>query len=145
MVSEEKYPWLFETVFHVPTLRCRDSGGLRSAEGVAGKLQKDLKLPNIDTDAVDACLESEDPVTQLRNLAIEKFRQKARAEHVFELLDDSGKGCVILQDLQRVASEILDEDVSDDDLIEMVSEIDRSGDGLLQKDDFIHLAALIDL
>jgi Ca2+-binding EF-hand superfamily protein len=76
---------------------------------------------------------------------IEKYRQQQKAERVFELLDEAGKGVVVVQDLERVAAEIMGEDITAEELAEMIQEIDRSGDGLLVIGDIIRLAGLVGL
>lgn len=90
-------------------------------------------------------MQSDDPEASLVDLVVGKYRQQKKAERVFELLDDAGKGVVVVQDLQRVASEMMGEDVTEDELDEMVGEIDRSGDGIIMKEDIIRLAALVGL
>ncbi|GAX11058.1 hypothetical protein FisN_24Lh005 [Fistulifera solaris] len=75
----------------------------------------------------------------------ESYQQQQRARKVFSLLDEAGKGVVVVQDLQRVAQEMLEEEVNDEDLEEMIREFDQSGDGLLYPDDILRIARLVGL
>ena len=73
-------------------------------------------------------------------LAAKKVNKKRSATEAFGLFDVDGKGVVVLQDLQRVASE-LGESFELAELEEMVNEVDRSGDGLLTQEDFLRIVA----
>ena len=108
-------------------------------------IQQKLKLSNLDHSDIETALQSDDPPAALLDLMCRKHSQQHKAERVFRLLDGTGKGVVVLEDLQRLAAEMIGEDLSDEDLTEMVTEIDQSGDGILTLDDFIRLAALVDL
>uniref|UniRef100_A0A7S2S1T6 EF-hand domain-containing protein n=1 Tax=Mucochytrium quahogii TaxID=96639 RepID=A0A7S2S1T6_9STRA len=54
---------------------------------------------------------------------------------VFALFDEEGTGKITFRNLKRVAQE-LGEDLTDDELQEMIDEADRTGEGVIQKDDF---------
>ena len=54
----------------------------------------------------------------------------------FQLFDDDHTGKVSLKNLKRVARD-LGENITDDELIQMINEFDRDGDGELDQDDFI--------
>ena len=82
---------------------------------------------------------------ELENFAVEKYVQQEKAERVFDLLDEAGKGVVVLQDLERVATEILGEDITEEELVEMIQEVDRSGDGILNKSDLVRIARQVRL
>lgn len=71
------------------------------------------------------------------------YQQQQRAKQVFALLDEAGKGVVVLHDLQRVAKDLLD--VPEDDLEEMIREFDQTGDGLLYPEDIVRIARLVEL
>lgn len=75
----------------------------------------------------------------------DSYQQQQQAEKVFSLLDEAGKGVVVLHDLQRVVNDIMDEDVTEEDLVEMIHEFDQSGDGLLFREDIIRIARLVGL
>jgi Ca2+-binding EF-hand superfamily protein len=75
----------------------------------------------------------------------ESYQQQQRANQVFTLLDEAGKGVVVVQDLQRVVQELFEEEVNDEDLEEMIREFDQSGDGLLYPDDILRIARLVGL
>lgn len=73
------------------------------------------------------------------------YGQTERAKKVFQLLDDAGKGVIVVEDLQRVVNEFLDENLDADDLFEMIDVVDQSGNGLLSQDDLVQVARLIGL
>lgn len=56
----------------------------------------------------------------------------------FRLFDDDDKGKITFQDLKRVAKE-LGENLTDEELMEMIEEADRDGDGAISKDDFMRI------
>lgn len=73
-----------------------------------------------------------------------KLIQTEKAHKAFELIDADNKGVVVVEDLQRVAQE-LDEDFSEQELVEMIEFVDRSGDGLLRPKDFARIARKVNL
>lgn len=73
-----------------------------------------------------------------------KLVQIEKAQKAFSLFDKDGKGVVVLEDLQRVAQE-LGEDLTHEELTEMVDLADRSGDGLLSPKDFAKIAKKVHL
>ena len=77
-------------------------------------------------------------------LAGNKLVQKKQALRAFELFDTAGKGVVILEDLQRIAAE-LGEEMTEDDIQEMIDEVDQSGEGLLTPEDFVKIAKKVGL
>lgn len=77
-------------------------------------------------------------------IAAEKFVQKRNASLAFSLFDKDKKGLVLLEDVQRVATE-LGESYSTEEIEEMVNEADHSGEGLLTLEDFVGIAARIGL
>ena len=56
----------------------------------------------------------------------------------FRLFDSEEKGKITFNDLKRVAKE-LGENMSDDELQEMIDEADRDGDGAINEEDFIRV------
>lgn len=54
----------------------------------------------------------------------------------FKLFDDDGTGKISLKNLKRVAKE-LGESVTDEELMAMIDEFDRDGDGEIDQEDFI--------
>jgi centrin-1 len=54
---------------------------------------------------------------------------------VFRLFDDDNTNAISFKNLQRVARE-LGENLTDDELQEMIDEADRDGDGLINEDEF---------
>jgi centrin-1 len=91
----------------------------------------------------------EEPVDSLDQasfvrLAASKRVQSDKALEAFELMDEDGKGVVVLEDLQRVAED-LGEEISREELVEMIALADRSGDGLLTPQDFVRVARKVNL
>ena len=86
------------------------------------------------------CLDEESFV----RFAISKAIQVDKAYKVFELMDQDGKGVVVLEDLERVVAE-LGEDISTEQLEEMLTFADGSGEGLLTAQDFIRMARKVNL
>jgi centrin-1 len=82
--------------------------------------------------------------TSFLSFAASKAIQTDKAHNAFELMDQDGKGVIVLQDLERVAQE-LGEDMSTEELEEMIQLADRSGDGLLTAHDFIRIARKVNL
>ena len=70
--------------------------------------------------------------------------QKERALKAFALFDEVGKGCVVLEDLQRISEE-LGEGFTEDQLEEMLVFADRKGEGLLGPKDFFRIARQVNL
>ena len=54
---------------------------------------------------------------------------------VFALFDDDNKGGISFKNLKRVANE-LGENLTDEELQEMIDEADRDGDGLINEEEF---------
>ena len=106
-----------------------------------------LNLVDVDNTDISDCLHSgTKSAAKLEGLAVEMYRQQEKAERVFHMLDEAGKGVIVMQDLQRVYSDVLgDDEISDDDIVEMVQEVDRSGDGILYKEDMIRIARQVHL
>ena len=62
----------------------------------------------------------------------------ARARKVFALFDDDASGHITFRNLKRVASE-LGENLTDEELQEMIDEADRDGDGMINEDEFFRV------
>ena len=73
-----------------------------------------------------------------------KLIQKEKALRAFALFDEVGKGCVVLEDLQRISEE-LGEGFTEEQLEEMLVFADRKGEGLLQPKDFVRIARNVNL
>ena len=54
---------------------------------------------------------------------------------VFALFDDDNKGAISFKNLKRVATE-LGENLTDEELQEMIDEADRDGDGVINEEEF---------
>jgi Ca2+-binding EF-hand superfamily protein len=70
--------------------------------------------------------------------------QREKALNAFGLFDKDGKGLICLEDLQRVTHE-LGESMTDEQLQEMLDEVDGSGEGFLNQEDFLRLARNVNL
>jgi len=104
---------------------------------------KQLKLVGLKTNDIkkyfdDEYLESLDADMFLR-FAAEKSIQLEKSNMAFQLIDEAKRGIVVLEDLQRVCSD-LGESMTDDELIEMVDFADSSGEGLLSPKHFFRIA-----
>jgi Ca2+-binding EF-hand superfamily protein len=113
------------------------------------KAKQTLKKIGIDakTDEIqsffDDDIEELDQSLFLR-FAATKWIQMEKAHQAFELIDQVQKGVVVLEDLQRVAQE-LGEELTEEELTEMIELVDRSGDGLLRPKDFVRIARKVNL
>ena len=58
----------------------------------------------------------------------------------FRLFDDDETGFITFKNLKRVAIE-LGEDMTDEELQEMIDEADRDGDGCVSQDDFLRIVS----
>lgn len=71
--------------------------------------------------------------------AAAKTIQKEKSDKAFQLMDGGDKGIVVIEDLQRVAAD-LGEDISEEELQEMIEFVDPSGEGLLTHKHFFKIA-----
>ncbi|XP_043825480.1 centrin-4-like [Dromiciops gliroides] len=70
-----------------------------------------------------------------------KMSEKDEKEEIlkaFKLFDDDGTGSITLKNIKRVAKE-LGENLSDDELQEMLDEADRDGDGEVNEQEFLRM------
>ena len=77
-------------------------------------------------------------------LAGSKLVQRDKALRAFELFDKDSKGVICFEDLQRVAQE-LGESITEEELLEMLDDADKSGQGFLSQDDFLNVAKRLNL
>ena len=56
---------------------------------------------------------------------------------VFEVFDIDGNGYISIDELKRILHEYLNENLTDDDMKEIMSLIDTNGDGQLNYEEFI--------
>ncbi len=71
--------------------------------------------------------------------AADKSIQIEKSNRAFELIDDAKKGVVVFEDLQRICIE-LGEEISEEELLEMIDFVDSSGEGLLTRKHFFRIA-----
>ncbi|CAB0041498.1 unnamed protein product [Trichogramma brassicae] len=70
-----------------------------------------------------------------------KMSEKDAKEEVlkaFQLFDDDGTGKITFKNLKRVAKE-LGENLTDEELQEMIDEADRDGDGEISQEEFLRI------
>eukprot|EP00493_Phyllostaurus_siculus_P006146 UN06204 len=71
----------------------------------------------------------------------QKMSEKDSKEEIlkaFRLFDDDETGFITLKNLRRVAKDI-GENMSDEELQEMIDEADRDGDGQISEDEFLRI------
>jgi calcium-binding protein CML len=113
------------------------------------RILRRLELEGIKGDEIityfdDDMMESLDADMFLRFAAAMTI-QKEKAHKAFSLIDEAGKGVVVLEDLQRVARD-LGEEWTDEELTEMIEFADRkSGEGFITKKHFFKLARRVNL
>ena len=57
----------------------------------------------------------------------------------FDLFDEGGKGKISLDDLRRVAKELGEEGLQEEELRAMIEEFDLDEDGCINRDEFLHI------
>eukprot|EP00977_Amphora_coffeiformis_P023128 scaffold12232_cov149-Amphora_coffeaeformis.AAC.2 len=116
-------------------------------DSLAGHIQEELHILLHDEEEAHllGAENAEEIADRLRQVISLAWKRRQKAERAFGLLDEAGKGVVVFEDLRRVANEFLEEEVTDEDLVEMIQVIDQSGDGILTKEDFHRLANTVNL
>ena len=109
---------------------------------------KQLQLTGLKTDDIrkyfnDDSLEKLDADMFLR-FAADKTMQLEKANKAFQLMDEAQKGVVVIEDLQRVCIE-LGEDLTEEELVEMIEFADSTGEGLLSPEHFFRIAHKVNL
>ncbi|CAJ1958716.1 unnamed protein product [Cylindrotheca closterium] len=121
----------------------KDTLSIRESKRALKELGVDVKSEEIRS------LSNEEEDIQLDessflHFAALKLTQLEKSNKAFDLIDTGGKGVVVVQDLARVAKE-LDEDLTEEELVEMMDFVDRSGDGMLSRKDFARIAKKVHL
>ncbi|XP_012287292.1 caltractin [Orussus abietinus] len=78
---------------------------------------------------------------EFMNILSEKMAEKDSKEEIlkaFRLFDDDDTGKISFKNLKRVAGE-LGENLTDEELQEMIDEADRDGDGEISQEEFLHI------
>ena len=78
---------------------------------------------------------------QFLDLMTNKIAERDPREEMlkaFRLFDEDETGSISFKNLKRVAKE-LGENMSDDEIQEMVDEADRDGDGVINEDEFVRI------
>ncbi|KAJ8599885.1 hypothetical protein CTAYLR_005380 [Chrysophaeum taylorii] len=86
----------------------------------------------------DAQTVSLEEFTEMATPKIQSRDTREEILKVFALFDDDHTGAISFRNLKRVAND-LGENLTDDELQEMIDEADRDGDGLINQDDFIRV------
>merc|ERR1712063_170848 len=79
--------------------------------------------------------------TEFLEMMTSKMSEKDSREEIlkaFRLFDDDETGKVSLRNLKRVAKE-LGENMTDEELAEMIEEADRDGDGEINEEEFLRI------
>lgn len=74
-------------------------------------------------------------------LMTKKMAEKDSREEIikaFKLFDDDEKGAISFKNLKRVAKE-LGENLTDEEIQEMIDEADRDGNGVIDQDEFLRI------
>ena len=116
-------------------------------DSLARHIHKELNILLDDKEEAHliAAENADDMADRIKYVISVAWKRQQKAERAFGLLDEVGKGVVVFEDLRRVANEFLEEEVTDEDLEEMIREIDQSGDGILTREDFYRLANKVNL
>ena len=94
-------------------------------------MMQDLDKESSPTVLLDEFVEMATPKIQNRDTREEIMK-------VFALFDDDQTGAISFRNLKRVANE-LGENLSDEELQEMIDEADRDGDGMINEDEFFRV------
>ena len=81
------------------------------------------------------------PFDDFVEMATPKLQSRDTREEimkVFALFDDDQTGAISFRNLKRVANE-LGENLTDEELQEMIDEADRDGDGMINEDEFFRV------
>ena len=84
-----------------------------------------------------------DSFNQFLEMMTAKMGEKDSKEEIlkaFRLFDDDDTGKITFRNLKRVAKE-LGENMTDEELQEMIDEADRDGDGEINEDEFLKVSA----
>ncbi|KAJ1459351.1 hypothetical protein M885DRAFT_511254 [Pelagophyceae sp. CCMP2097] len=95
------------------------------------RMMQDVDKESSPTVLFDEFVEMATPKMQSRDTREEIMK-------VFSLFDDDQTGAISFRNLKRVANE-LGENLTDEELQEMVDEADRDGDGLINEDEFFRV------
>jgi Ca2+-binding EF-hand superfamily protein len=113
------------------------------------KYAMQLLALQVDKEAIQSWLSQDDTsdivdLETFTRMAGSMIVRREKALQAFGLFDKDGKGLICLEDLHRVVHE-LGESMTDEQLQEMLDEVDSSGEGLLNQEDFIRLARNVNL
>ena len=122
-----------------PTICISDTKKALKRLGMEGIKQDEISS-YFDFDRDDSCLDSD----QFLRFAAVKSIQQDKSKRAFQLIDEAHKGIVVVEDLQRVATD-LGEDFTQEELIEMIQFVDKSADGLLTPAHFFKIARKVNL
>ena len=78
------------------------------------------------------------PIEWVIAVQLERYYTKEEILKAFRLFDDDETGKISFKNLKRVAKE-LGENLTDEELQEMIDEADRDGDGEVNEDEFLRI------
>lgn len=130
-----------------------------SAIAVCDALENELNLSHLSVDEIAQALSQnggDGGEIALQQVAADAHRQSQKVRAVFRLLDPAGKGCVVIEDLQRAVHELElpngagsgadGEEWNVEQLEEMVNLFDSSGGaGILSLNDLARIAREVNL
>lgn len=140
---------MVEIYFMVSITDCLNLWVMADRTNQTARIQKcireEFNLIAVSKNDVQKCLESGSARKRVKSLIVSSWHQQNKAERVFAWLDNANKGLVVAEDLQRNANDILGDDVSNEDLEDMLRMADPSGEGMCTKKMLCRLARKINL
>ena len=97
-----------------PTTIVNDDSNDDAVRAWCDMFANELDLPHMALDTMRRSLMAHQHANEsqpgtimaLQQLAVDAYRQTQQVQQVFRLLDPDGKGCIVLQDLQRTVHEL---------------------------------------
>ena len=130
--------------FTIDSLAISDTLSIKESKRALKELGVDVKSEEIRSLAGDDDEEMELDESAFLHVAAIKLLQLEKSNKAFDLIDTGGKGVVVVEDLARVARE-LEEGLTEEELMEMMEFVDRSGEGMPNRKDFARIASKVNL
>uniref|UniRef100_A0A7S3JY70 EF-hand domain-containing protein n=1 Tax=Aureoumbra lagunensis TaxID=44058 RepID=A0A7S3JY70_9STRA len=127
-------------LFDTEASGCIDIKELKAAFRALGFQVKKAELRRMlqDIDKETSANITFDDFVEMATPKMQSRDTRAEIMKVFALFDDDGTGAISFRNLKRVANE-LGENLTDDELQEMIDEADRDGDGLINEEEFFRV------
>lgn len=93
-------------------------------------------IANVDPDGIGKL--SFEEFLDLMSVKMQEKDSKEEVLRAFKLFDDDNTGKITFKNLKRVAKE-LGENLTDEELQEMIEEADRDGDGEISQEEFLRV------